>query len=122
MYLLYDSNQNSLSKRNLNLKNQALLYIIVNGKGGKMMKKVTKKPEKRKLIVIPKTIDPGAGEVQDNYPPEVLTIAELAKLLRVTPRAIYHLVRDKKIPALKVGTKFRFYRKAVLDAMSKIPE
>jgi len=52
--------------------------------------------------------------------PEVLTIGEVSKLLRVTPRAVYHLVRDKKIPALKVGTKFRFYKKAILEALSKI--
>ena len=52
--------------------------------------------------------------------PEVLTIAEVCELLRVAPRAVYHLVRDKKIPALKVGTKYRFYKKAILDALSKI--
>ncbi len=52
--------------------------------------------------------------------PEVMTIDEVSKMLRVSPRAIYHLVRDKKIPALKVGTKFRFYRKAILDALSRI--
>ncbi len=52
--------------------------------------------------------------------PEVLTIDEVCKLLRVSPRAVYHLVRNKKIPALKVGTKFRFYKKAILEALSKI--
>ena len=52
--------------------------------------------------------------------PEVMTIDEVSKMLRVSPRAIYHLIRDKKIPALKVGTKFRFYRKAIIDALSRI--
>jgi excisionase family DNA binding protein len=50
----------------------------------------------------------------------VLTIDEVSKMLRVSPRAIYHLIRDKKIPALKVGTKYRFYRKAIIDALSRI--
>jgi excisionase family DNA binding protein len=77
--------------------------------------------KKPKLLRRLKTINPETGEIEDLYP-EVMTIDEVSKLLRVTPRAIYHLVRDKKIPALKVGTKYRFYRKAVFEAMSKIPE
>lgn len=88
-----------------------------------MKKKGTKaiqEDKKPKLLRRLKTINPETGEIEDIYP-EVMTIDEVSKLLRVTPRAVYHLVRDKKIPALKVGTKFRFYRKAVFEAMSKIP-
>ena len=69
---------------------------------------VTEEPKKRKKRRVPKA------------DLEVLTIDEVSKMLRVSPRAIYHLIRDKKIPALKVGTKFRFYRKAIIDALSRI--
>jgi excisionase family DNA binding protein len=89
-----------------------------------MKKKLTKaiqRGEKPKLLRRTKEINFETGEITDLYP-EVMTIDEVSKLLRVTPRAVYHLVRDKKIPALKVGTKFRFYRRAVFEAMSKIPE
>ena len=89
-----------------------------------MSKKPTKslqEEKKSKLLRRSKDINFETGEITELYP-EVMTIDEVSKLLRVTPRAVYHLVRDKKIPALKVGTKFRFYRKAVFEAMSKIPE
>ena len=89
-----------------------------------MRKKRTKalqEAEKPRLLRRTKDIDFERGEIKERYP-EVMTIDEVSELLRVTPRAVYHLVRDKKIPALKVGTKFRFYRKAVFEAMSKIPE
>ena len=86
-----------------------------------MKKEVSEKAETPKLARRIKKINLETGEIEDLYP-EVMTIDEVSKLLRVTPRAVYHLVRDKKIPALKVGTKFRFYRKAVLDALSRIPE
>jgi excisionase family DNA binding protein len=86
-----------------------------------MKKEIPEKSEVPKLRRRTKKINLETGEIEDLYP-EVMNIEEVSKLLRVTPRAVYHLVRDKKIPALRVGTKFRFYRKAVLDAMSKIPE
>ena len=84
-------------------------------------RKAIKGDNKPKLLRRLKTINPETGEIEDIYP-EIMTIDEVSKLLRVTPRAVYHLVRDKKIPALKVGTNYRFYRKAVFEAMSKIPE
>jgi excisionase family DNA binding protein len=89
-----------------------------------MKKKVIKTMDgykKPKLLRRTKSINFETGEVTERYP-EVMTIEEVSELLRVTPRAVYHLIRDKKIPALKVGTKFRFYRKAVFEAMSKIPQ
>jgi excisionase family DNA binding protein len=89
-----------------------------------MKKKGTKsiqEGKKPKLLRRTKEINFETDEIRELYP-EVMTIDEVSKLLRVTPRAVYHLVRDKKMPALKVGTKYRFYRKAVFEAMSKIPE
>ena len=86
-----------------------------------MKKKAAEEKKKPKLKRRLWDINFETGEIKPLYP-EVMTIDEVSKLLRVTPRAVYHLIRDKKIPALKVGTKYRFSRKAVLDALSKIPE
>lgn len=57
--------------------------------------------------------------VRPLYQWEVMTIDEVCKLLRLSKRAVYHLIKNGKIPALKAGTKYRFYRKAVFEAMSK---
>jgi excisionase family DNA binding protein len=43
-------------------------------------------------------------------PSEVLTVQELAALLRVTPPVIYRLVKDGKLPGRKVGGRWRFSR------------
>jgi excisionase family DNA binding protein len=46
--------------------------------------------------------------------PEILTLPELAKYLRVTRQTIYNLLWEKKIPALRVGRHWRF-RKSDID-------
>ncbi|RLI01134.1 DNA-binding protein [Candidatus Bathyarchaeota archaeon] len=46
--------------------------------------------------------------------PEILTLPELARYLRVTRQTIYNLLWKKKIPALRVGRYWRF-RKSDID-------
>jgi excisionase family DNA binding protein len=43
----------------------------------------------------------------------VLTLAEVADILRVHPSTIYRLVKRKEIPAFKVGSDWRFDIKAL---------
>ncbi|HXG51960.1 MAG TPA: helix-turn-helix domain-containing protein [candidate division Zixibacteria bacterium] len=43
-----------------------------------------------------------------------LTTKEVARYLRVNPYTVYRLVSQKKLPAYKVGSQWRFKR-AVLD-------
>lgn len=43
-------------------------------------------------------------------PDVVLTVKELAGLLRVNQRTVYRLAVDRKIPCFKVGTTWRFRR------------
>ena len=81
----------------------------------KLIVKGTQSGNKPKLLKRRKTVDEG-------FFPEVLTVDEVATLLRITKPAVYNLVRDGKLPALRVGLKFRFYREAIFDAMSKTPE
>jgi nitrogen PTS system EIIA component len=47
--------------------------------------------------------------------PELLTLSELAKLLRVSTRTAYRYVYDGTVPAVKVGGQWRIPRNA-LDA------
>jgi excisionase family DNA binding protein len=43
----------------------------------------------------------------------LLTIAEVAKYLRVGKFTVYRLVTDKKLPAFKVGHQWRFKKEMV---------
>ncbi|OGP89184.1 MAG: hypothetical protein A2157_11670 [Deltaproteobacteria bacterium RBG_16_47_11] len=49
---------------------------------------------------------------------EVLNAYEVATLLRLTPMAIYNGVKNGVIPALKIGNRLRFSKRAVLEALN----
>ena len=46
--------------------------------------------------------------------PEIMTVEEVARYLRVTEKTIYRLLKRKGIPASKVGHQWRF-RKSLID-------
>lgn len=50
---------------------------------------------------------------------QVLTINEAARLLKFSPKTLYKLVREKKIPFKKVGTQFRFLHQQLTDWMKE---
>lgn len=52
--------------------------------------------------------------VHDETSPEVMTVEEVAKYLRVSRSTVYRLLRDREIPASKVGGYWRF-RRHVID-------
>jgi excisionase family DNA binding protein len=54
-------------------------------------------------------------EMFGNGSPDILTTEEVAKLLRVCTRTVYRLVRQNRIPHIKVFDKFRFERTAVME-------
>lgn len=41
-------------------------------------------------------------------PSSILTVSEVAEYLRVNQRTVYRLAVDRKLPAFKVGTTWRF--------------
>jgi excisionase family DNA binding protein len=43
----------------------------------------------------------------------VMTVRELADYLRVHPSTLYRLLKEKRIPAFKVGSDWRFNREAI---------
>ena len=49
----------------------------------------------------------------EREPDQILTVPEVADLLRVHPSTIYRLLREKKIPAFKVGSDWRFNLSAI---------
>ena len=52
---------------------------------------------------------PGLAQVQ------FLTIAEVAKVMRVSKMTVYRLVHSGELPAVRVGKSFRVTEKAVQD-------
>ena len=49
------------------------------------------------------------------YDNEIMTLEEVAEYLRLKPQTIYTWVQKKKIPAAKLGKKWRFKR-SLIDA------
>ena len=49
----------------------------------------------------------------ENAPP-LMTVAELAKVLRVGKNAAYALVSTRTIPSVKIGRQFRIYKEDVV--------
>ncbi len=45
---------------------------------------------------------------------ELLTVNEVAAVLRMTPKGIYSLVSNKKIPYFKVSNRVRFKRDEIM--------
>ncbi len=52
--------------------------------------------------------------------PEVLTLDEVARVLRVTPKSVAQLAREHRIPARLIGGHWRFRRTAILDWLGRL--
>ncbi len=48
----------------------------------------------------------------------LLTVPEVARLLRVHPRTIRRLVADRRLPCVRIGTRVRFEPRSVLRWLS----
>ena len=49
--------------------------------------------------------------------PEIVSVAEMQKMLGISRHAAYDLVKDGTIPALKIGTSFRILKINVISFM-----
>jgi excisionase family DNA binding protein len=54
--------------------------------------------------------------------PELLTLAELARLLRVSTRTAYRYVYDGTVPAVKVGGRWRIPRELLDVQLGRQPD
>ena len=65
--------------------------------------------------------EPGVTEDENEAVREVLTVEQAAELLQLPPDRIRALARDGKIPAGKVGSHWRFSRRALLRLVGDEP-
>lgn len=59
------------------------------------------------------------GEGPRTMADEVLTVQEVAEILRTTPATVYAWCRAGKLPAFKIGQQWRIRRKALDDMMNR---
>ena len=45
--------------------------------------------------------------------PQLLTVPEVAKILRLSPRTVWRLIRDERLPAVRIGRSVRVHPDAV---------
>ena len=79
---------------------------------------------KSKEAKIPKGSKPKLIKRTVPLPPpwetEILNIDQLSRVLQLAKSTIYGLVKTKKIPATKIGNKYRFSKRAVLAALEEM--
>ena len=49
---------------------------------------------------------------------QLLTVPEVARLLRVHPRTVRRFVADRRLPCVRIGTRVRFEPRSVLRWLS----
>jgi excisionase family DNA binding protein len=54
--------------------------------------------------------------------PEIMTIGEAAKYLRISRSSLYKVTREGRIPCQKVGRQWRFSREALDRWLDRIPQ
>ena len=59
-------------------------------------------------------ITPIKRSLFDEYP-DLVTVAQLQKMLRICRPVVYELIKDKKVRALKVGRCYRITKQSVID-------
>ncbi|MEM4409535.1 MAG: helix-turn-helix domain-containing protein [Candidatus Caldarchaeum sp.] len=50
---------------------------------------------------------------------EILTVKDVASYLKLSELSLYRLLRDRKIPAFKIGQQWRFRRSALDEWIDK---
>lgn len=64
-------------------------------------------PEEARMI---QNIARGYANSTISEKPDILTVDEVADLLKVTSQTIYNMIRDKRLSAIKIGREWRFRR------------
>ena len=72
------------------------------------------------ISVVDEKHDP-AEELRRLYPP-ILTTAHVAEMLHCTIGDVRDKVHARKLPAMRWGQQFRFFRDEVLEAMRRVDE
>lgn len=64
-------------------------------------------PEEARMI---QNIARGYADATISEKPDILTVDEVADLLKVTSQTIYNMIKDKRLTATKIGREWRFKR------------
>jgi excisionase family DNA binding protein len=59
-----------------------------------------------------------ASSTQKGSTPELLTIKEFAKIVKIAPKTLYRLASAGKIPCVRIGRNIRF-NPAMIDQMTQ---
>lgn len=59
------------------------------------------------------------GEPDQRGAPDLLTVREVAELLRLTPKGIYSLVEGRRIPFVKISNRVRFFHADIVEYLRK---
>ena len=51
--------------------------------------------------------------------PDVMTVAELAEVLRCDKSTVYRMLQEGAIPSRRLGTAYRISKKAVIEFITK---
>ena len=64
---------------------------------------------------------PSAAETPNpsTVPLDLLTVPEVAQLLRVPPKSVYHLASLRRIPVVRLGRSLRFVRADVIALVER---
>jgi excisionase family DNA binding protein len=65
------------------------------------------------------TINPGDMAASGTQDDEILTVAQVSKLLKLHQRTIYKLVRNGVIPGWRVGKSWRFLKSEIMKHFEK---
>jgi excisionase family DNA binding protein len=84
------------------------------------MNKVKSKKARKPKASKPKLIKRTVPLPSPFWETEILTIDQLARTLQLAKKTIYLLIKANKIPATKIGNKFRFSKRAVLAAFEEM--
>ena len=62
---------------------------------------------------------PRMVEVAPQPDDEILTVKEVARLLKLSTSTIYLLANSGKLPSVRIGASYRFKRRAILAMIDK---
>ncbi len=52
--------------------------------------------------------------------PTALSVEDVAQILRVSTKTVYKIIRNKEIPAVKIGREYRIAKSAVVDHLRNL--
>lgn len=52
--------------------------------------------------------------------PTVLSVEEVAQILRVSTKTVYKIIRNQELPAVKIGREYRIEKSAVVDHLRNL--